>query len=164
MGLFHWTILWNFSFYFFIGIFHWTFSWAFSLNFFIGLFYWPYSLDFLIGLFSWTFYCIISLIYKSVTDWVTDSHAPMLEMLQHLKILTLINVINLPTLRNFETNSQNQKPTSIFTKSKQIWNIQTDPNHLNKFYSWPAVVFIQVVWIGLYILIAYAWLSKKVTA
>ena len=30
------------------------------------------------------------------------------------------------------------------------FNLQTDPNHLNKFYSWPAVVFIQVVWIGLY--------------
>ena len=29
--------------------------------------------------------------------------------------------------------------------------IQTDANHLNKYYSWPAVVFIQVVCIGLYI-------------
>ena len=29
--------------------------------------------------------------------------------------------------------------------------IQTGPNHLNKYYSWPPVVFIQVVWPGLYI-------------
>ena len=28
--------------------------------------------------------------------------------------------------------------------------IQTDANHLNKYYSWSAVVFIQVVCIGLY--------------
>ena len=29
--------------------------------------------------------------------------------------------------------------------------IQTGPNHLNKYYSWPPVVFIQVVWPSLYI-------------
>ena len=29
--------------------------------------------------------------------------------------------------------------------------VQTGPNHLNKYYRWPAVVFIQVVWPGLYL-------------
>ena len=32
-----------------------------------------------------------------------------------------------------------------------MFKIQTDSNHLNKYYSWTAVVFIQVVCIGLYV-------------
>ena len=30
-------------------------------------------------------------------------------------------------------------------------SVQTGPNHLNKYYNWLAVVFIQVVWPSLYV-------------
>ena len=43
------------------------------------------------------------------------------------------------------------KSTNIIISFSFKAHLQTNANHLNKNYSWPAVVFIQVVCISLYV-------------
>ena len=76
VGLFCWTFLLDF----FVGLFCWTFL----LDFSVGLFCWTILLDYFIGLFQWTI-----LFCKCIADRPTDSQALLLEMLSHLKNISV---------------------------------------------------------------------------